>query len=904
MYVTQSNHRVNPLIASQYIRFFLCWFWLLALPLIGLGQIIPKFPTAQNFNHMAQQALKTQAAEDALIYAGQSLRLTEGTEAYELQSESYLVQAQAHQLLEQTDGSLKAYLNAINALEKAGDQEALAIVHTEVGLMYERMGLPRKAIYYFSHSASLREDMDDLRGQMINFEQLARLHFRLDSVHQALIHYSQLLEFYRSENNEASVIRSLRSIVQCYLGQEEYYKALGHNMEILQSAYAAKDSVEIGQALNDIGKNFFYLEKYSQALSHFEQAFYMSRRIKEEIQLQVRRHMDIGLTHVKMGEEDQGVQELNECLRLLTNVQDPKLTSLIHQHLARIHLESRNFEEADLHALSAITLAKTGGVTEILQNSYDIYARILEEEGRFKLALNYYQAHLRIRDSLSLNRQVVRMKANSQRQALERMERDIQLEMADAERKNLEFRQYQLEQEKQAQKVELLERDKALQDLALKQEATEKQQALNNLQLARKQIEAEQRNKEIQQLQQNKLIQELELERRALEADKQNQAIQILENDSRRQQLLLDAQRRQQRYLWLILALAGAILLLLLIVFFLNRRSRLRLARQNREIEQSKQKLENKNDELEKTLNELTQAHNRLSTAQAQLVESEKMASLGLLTAGIAHEINNPINFVSSNISPLKKDFEELRGLLDLLQIPENGTDPREKLLQIRAYAEEIEAPYLFEEIDSLLLGIEEGAIRTKEIVVGLKNFSRLDEDDFKEIDIHQGLDSTLTLLNNRIKRHIRVEKHYGALPLVSCLPGKINQVFMNILTNAIQAVEAKNYGNTDTSQNGETESGLLGLIRVSTQRLGEDQVRISIEDNGGGISKALRQRIFEPFFTTKDVGKGTGLGLSITYGIVERHHGTIEVESELGKGTTFMITLPIKQSGELLKSH
>ena len=200
----------------------------------------------------------------------------------------------------------------------------------------------------------------------------------------------------------------------------------------------------------------------------------------------------------------------------------------------------------------------------------------------------------------------------------------------------------------------------------------------------------------------------------------------------------------------------------------------------------------------------------------------------------------------------------------------------------MEAFRDEIEADELFAEVDSLLKGIKEGALRTKHIVAGLKNFSRMDEEDFMMADVHEGLDSTLVLLQNRLKNRIQVEKKYAEIPRISCLPGKLNQVFMNILVNAIQAMEE---GGTITLK---TESIMEGEIA--------SHVQIHISDTGQGIPKDLVNRIFEPFYTTKDVGKGTGLGLSISYGIVQQHNGELEVESETGKGTTFTITLPVTQ--------
>ncbi|WP_373520181.1 7TM diverse intracellular signaling domain-containing protein [Aquiflexum sp.] len=297
------------------------------------------------------------------------------------------------------------------------------------------------------------------------------------------------------------------------------------------------------------------------------------------------------------------------------------------------------------------------------------------------------------------------------------------------------------------------------------------------------------------------------------------------------------------------------------------------IIRQNENLEE---KVKKRTEELELTL------HN-LQNTQTQLVNQEKMASLGQLTAGIAHEINNPINFVSSNIAPLKRDIKELLEMVEVYREKGLVEFSETSKMVIQTKEEEIEFDYLLKEIDQLLRGMEDGAKRTVEIVKGLRLFSRVDEQDVKKVDIHDGLNSTLILLSSSMNGKIKVNRQYGSLPMVECLPGKINQVFMNIITNGIHAL----LDNLDSNP----EPTLI--LRTSRS---DRNIIVEIEDNGPGMPDKVRQRIFEPFFTTKAVGKGTGLGLSIVYTIIENHKGTLEVRSREGKGTNFIITLPIYQ--------
>jgi two-component system, NtrC family, sensor kinase len=289
-------------------------------------------------------------------------------------------------------------------------------------------------------------------------------------------------------------------------------------------------------------------------------------------------------------------------------------------------------------------------------------------------------------------------------------------------------------------------------------------------------------------------------------------------------------------------------------------------------------------DKVKKRTEELEETLHYLQNTQTQLVNQEKMASLGQLTAGIAHEINNPINFVSSNISPLKRDIQDILGVIQAYRAKGSVEFSAQTQKQLKDLEEDLEFDYLLKEIDQLLKGMEDGAKRTVEIVRGLRLFSRVDEQDVKKVDLHDGINSTLVLLNSAMGGNIEIVKNYGEIPLVECLAGKINQVFMNIITNAVHALLEQ------------PQKHVSPTLTITTDRVGDD-VRIQIEDNGPGMPESVKQRIFEPFFTTKAVGKGTGLGLSIVYTIIENHKGSLEVRSLEGKGTNFIITLPILQN-------
>lgn len=281
--------------------------------------------------------------------------------------------------------------------------------------------------------------------------------------------------------------------------------------------------------------------------------------------------------------------------------------------------------------------------------------------------------------------------------------------------------------------------------------------------------------------------------------------------------------------------------------------------------------------------------HLELRRTQLKLIQEEKMSSLGHLLAGIAHEINNPVNFIYGNLIHAQQYIEDLLNLLNLYEMHTPVTIP-----EIKAYSQKIELEFLKQDLPQIISSMELGTERVQEIVRSLRIFSRLDETECKRINLHECIDSTLIILSSRLKAtqerpNILVIKEYGNLPLVECYVGKLNQVFMNLLSNAIDALEDSILTEKSTEH---------PTIWIYTAVASDQQsILIQIADNGIGMSQEVQQRMFEQYFTTKPVGKGTGLGLAISYQIiVEKHGGTLEVNSSLGQGAKFTIAIPIKQ--------
>jgi signal transduction histidine kinase len=392
------------------------------------------------------------------------------------------------------------------------------------------------------------------------------------------------------------------------------------------------------------------------------------------------------------------------------------------------------------------------------------------------------------------------------------------------------------------------------------------------------------RNKEIKALDKHLSQKQKDLELASDELDRLKGDIENKEKRLVAQQKKIDFQN-----ITLVILIAFFILFIAFVIYIYgnfraHKKKNTELERRNHQINLQKDKIEKQafdltqtNHELEKEKKRAETALQKLKNAQSQLVAAEKMVSLGQLTSGIAHEINNPINYISSNIEGLRNiidDFKYLIAEYDKI-VP---VEINEKMKGLR---DEIEYDDILTGFNELTTNIKLGVDRTKEIVGSLRTFARVDDDDsFVVTDIHQNIDLAILLMGKHNKDRIRIVKDYGDLPNIECIPGKISQVFMNILVNALQAIE---------------NEGEIIITTLKANMNSKDYALIKITDDGKGIPENIKDKIFEPFFTTKDVGEGTGLGLSISYSIIKKHKGTIIVENGMKKGTVFNIYLPIK---------
>ena len=308
------------------------------------------------------------------------------------------------------------------------------------------------------------------------------------------------------------------------------------------------------------------------------------------------------------------------------------------------------------------------------------------------------------------------------------------------------------------------------------------------------------------------------------------------------------------------------------------------------------EQLETYSQSLEAGIAERNQLLEELQRTQVQMVQSEKMSALGQMVSGVAHEINNPVNFIHGNLNHVQ---EYSRNLLDFIQLyQQHYPDPAP---EIQTEADELDLEFIQTDLPKMLDSMKMGTTRIRQIVLSLRNFSRLDEADFKAVDLHEGIDSTLLILQHRLKENpkrpaIEVIRDYGNLPLVECYPSQLNQMFMNILSNAIDALEEATANHT-FQEIKQTPS----KVTIATSKVDSDWVQVTISDNGTGMTENTRKKIFDPFFTTKAIGKGTGMGMPISHQIItKKHGGKLDCFSVPDKGTEFVIQIPIRQPAHL----
>ena len=672
-------------------------------------------------------------------------------------------------------------------------------------------------------------------------DQLAIAYFALGEDYEKYNLYNKAIRFFslagtnfKSFGNEAKLVESLARQSDLYIILENYRMAdstMNAAVQILRKSGTGKDIIPYLQRLVEIYDNLGETDK--MLLTNLELLDIHKRH--EDHKSVIRVQNDIGYIHAKNDEYNLALSTFLESLEASSNLELPDSVRI--RILTNIGIA---YSALGQNSISVDTLTK-------------VEAYYFERKQTNKLAMiqnliaEVYLKQDNISEALDYSRKSVE---NAESSGDTSILKDCYKTLSDIYQESDDF--------KNGLKYFGLYSD--LKDSISRQEIA------RNIELNRLEQNATYRERRMILMVANEEIEELALENLRIESERYIKEIELYKTEK-----ALEEEAQKRKILILIFVFLAFLLILIVIGYFAKKKDNKILKQQKESILRINQELQSKNEAVESALE-------KLRVTQSKLVESEKMASLGQLTAGIAHEINNPVNFISSNLSPLKLNIREIMEILNEYRKLNDPEPNSSSLKKVRQLEEKYNIEYLVKELDTILDGIGEGTERTKEIVLGLRNFSRLDKHELKEVRISDMIDSSLVLLRNQYKDRIAITKSYDPdLTYVECYPGQLSQVLINILNNAIQAIEGQ------------------GSISLKT-KLYKNQVIISITDTGKGIPKDKLDNIFDPFYTTKDVGEGTGLGLSISYGIIQDHNGRIDVESVLGEGTTFKITLPVRQ--------
>ncbi len=672
------------------------------------------------------------------------------------------------------------------------------------------------SLHYYRKALKLAGRLQSAKYIALGLKEIGRGFYSQSDYDSALYYFDKALKINKQTGAEKNIADILLDYGNVYIKRGIYDKALEYELSALKLYEKLEDKDGYSGCLNNIGNIYYYQGDYKKALEYYQKS------LKIKIELGYKKGMaillgNIGNLYNELGETDMSLKYNMKSVKIYEELGDQNGIARIYDNMGDTYVLKKDYPLAlDYYKKALKLLERTGykrGIIITLLSIGDVYNRT----GQYKKALEYEFRALRISGETG--------ELNSQKMAYEYISRSYK-----------KLRDY---------KNALLYKEKWFRV----------HDSIFNVEKANAIADAEARFQSEKQEQQIKL-QQADLEKSKAELAR-------VEAVKKRQEIVRD--------LFIVISLLMLILVVTVSYFYrLKKRDNLLLLEQKKKIAAINEELETKNKELQATLDKLKQT-------QQQLVQSEKMASLGMLSAGIAHEINNPINFVYAGINSLFRDFEDIEPVIrEISMIDPESDNLKEKLQKIERLKEENYFDEAFEAIPQIISDIKVGADRTAEIVKSLRSFSRMDTSKMQSLNVHEGLDTSLLLLKNKYKRNIEIIKNYApGLPEINCYPGKINQVFLNILSNAIDAIEGE------------------GKIWITTRRE-DDNVVVSVKDNGCGMSAETKRRIFDPFYTTKDVGHGTGLGMSIAYGIIREHNGKINITSEPGEGTEIVITIPI----------
>ena len=780
------------------------------------------------------------------------------------------------------------FLRIAIVAEQENNLETVANGYFALGNTYSDMGAFKNAAANYIKAHDYFEQAGDNAGRQDALEGVAYNYFFANDWNNAAKYFDRLLAI--SGSNARASLTANQKLAEIFQEMNQPNRSIPHLVAVYDILKANKKRVESAALANELCKLMLDINDYSKAIKYGKEAISLNGSDPAYT-------MNVGAVYLAQDDFSSADKYFNDALNLAIVNNDESVKAEIYNLKGELSFAQKDYAAASNSLARAEELA-TGNMTDVLLVNYELTTEVAGKAGD-NAKQNSYSAKLS-----DLRNQIEKAEAREMSQIASadkiatNYDKQLRLEITNELSQLLAARKTELESEKKRQQRELLSKQR---QLAVNEETRAEQENV----ILQQELQAKER-----QIQISKLQQETEAEKQAkLEKIKQLEAAEqaklILEQENKIKAQEIEVAKANRKFLIIGISATILISLTLMFAFYRVNKSRKIIREQNLNLESQQKTIQKRNLQLKRSSEHLQKSNNMLKNAQknlenalmeeqkmrsrledtnkelkdtqVQLIHAEKMSSLGQLTAGIAHEINNPINFVVNSSNIIQMNFEEFKEIFEaMLQIRDNDASEIKELVA-RIDPEEMKES--LELVDEMLENLNYGADRVTEIVKGLRTFSRFDEAEIKIVDLHENLDSSLLILHNKYKdMELEIEKEFAQdLPKIECYPGQLNQVFVNIINNAIDAVDA---------------TGKPGKIKIASKNLDADKITISISDTGGGIPKENLEKIFDPFFTTKDVGKGTGLGLSISHSIIEQHSGNIKVNSEIGKGTEFVITL------------
>lgn len=838
----------------------------------------------------ARNSLKEGNIDGAIGFGLLGLGSAESHPDLRLTNSIYLFLGEAYTAKSDYENAIFYYLSIIeNDGQNVGNQSS-ADAHHALGKLYGDLGIRDRAIDHYLIAQESYKKLDATSKLAKTLFLLSREYFKVKQLGLSNRSLEWLIKLTTDNDDIANyTVKASKQLFQNYLQLDSLDKAAAYGekyFELLPDEDAAEKGIAAGKlagvyrSIGDFNKLLFY-GQIAAKFSPDNLAYLML-----------------------LGEGYLGTRQLNDAQKVFSRIvnlaaikKDQRILAASLNSLAKTQYLKKDDRASLSYLQRAEYIGKKNNLTEIMIETNDIYYRIYQRRKNQSLANNYIIKNKALQKLIKEEEKEETEETNTKEieNIIDKYEQNAKIKLAEIQNKELTLakRKMEIENEQERQRLIFLEQQNLLHQQKLKEKELLAERVRQQLLISEKEFESSQKEIELKRLKTQSELQKMaELEnQKALELSEKER--ELLEQETLMQSSIIEAENKTKLIYYILIATSFVLLLIGTIAFIKTHRSKKTITKQNENLALQQATIQKRNMQLlkvqkslESTLkkevtlrNELVKKNKEIKDTQSYLVQNEKMSSLGQLTAGIAHEINNPINFVSSGVQSLQENIEQL---FEQFSDYERATQLK-TIEDIQNYFSLLNSDQnLLDDLKSstyeLIKDVMYGTNRVTEIVDGLKTFSRKDEAVMKTAHINEIIIPALKILESKYKNKVEVATQFDDdIPEIECLPGQLNQAFVNLIGNAIDAISDK------------------GTITIVTTNISKDKIRIIIRDTGSGIAKEKLAKIFDPFFTTKEVGKGTGLGLSITHGIVQRHKGSIEVKSKVGVGTAFIITLPKK---------